>query len=124
VFEGGDATSDMNASDAANSDGGVSFQCGAMSVSSCAQCNNMSESCVYCGANNALTGRCVAPGMSCSFGAPAGFGPCNCTNASSCPESFQVCRTGTCRSCADSNFNAGQACKGGGTCNPTDGGCN
>ena len=120
---GGDATPTM---DASGSDaGGLAFTCGAGSVSSCTSCNNMPVPCVFCGTGGALAGACIPAGMSCFNAAPSGFMLCLCGggNPSSCPAADQVCRTGTCRTCAESINNAGYTCNGGGKCNPTDGGC-
>jgi hypothetical protein len=125
-----DATSDSPAPKDGGSDvvvvtdSGVTFACGTQTVGSCAQCSGMPEPCVYCGAASALAGKCVAQGMSCFSGAPSGFALCSCQSASTCPESYQVCRNGFCRTCADSLNNAGLSCKGGGSCNVADGGCN
>jgi hypothetical protein len=105
-------------------DSGLTFACGTQTVGSCAQCSGMPEPCVYCGAASALAGKCVAQGTSCFTGAPSGFALCSCQNASTCPESYQVCRNGFCRTCGDSLNNAGLSCKGGGSCNVADGGCN
>jgi hypothetical protein len=129
----GDATSTDSATDAAKDvaqqdtgpvdAGPLTFGCGTQTMSDCSQCNGFPQPCVYCGANSALAGRCVQQGTSCTFGAPAGFQVCGCANASACPESYQVCRNGACRTCTDSVNNVGQSCKGGGTCAP-DAGCN
>jgi hypothetical protein len=126
--DSGDASADA-AKDAAQDAGGksdaaLSFQCGTQTVASCAQCSGMPEPCVYCGSGSTLAGTCVAQGTSCTNGAPSGFQSCQCQNATTCPESYQVCRNGFCRTCGDSVNNTGQTCKGGGTCNPVDGGCN
>jgi len=128
----GDATQDGTSSDAAkdvaqedsgSGDAGLTFVCGAQSVSDCSQCSGMTQPCVYCGSGSALAGKCVQRGTSCFNGAPNGFQLCSCQSASTCPESYQVCRNGSCRTCTDSFNNAGQACMGGGTCSPVDGGC-
>lgn len=103
--------------------GGLTFACGTQTVADCSQCSGMTQPCVYCGSGSSLAGRCIQQGMSCTFNAPSGFQVCQCQTASSCPESFQVCRNGSCRTCTDSFNNTGQACKGGGTCSPFDGGC-
>jgi len=129
---GGDATTDAAtdaAKDAAQADTGggdegtLMFSCGTQTVASCSQCNGFSQPCVYCGASSTLAGRCIQQGSTCTGGAPNGFQSCSCANASACPESYQVCRMGFCRTCTDSTNNAGQSCKGGGTCVPLDGGC-
>jgi len=114
-----DATQDTGVGDA----GGLVFSCGTQTVSSCSQCNGFPQPCVYCGSGSTLAGRCAQQFTSCTFGAPSGFQACQCNNASACPESYQVCRSGSCRTCTDSVNNAGQSCKGGGTCSPNDGGC-
>jgi hypothetical protein len=121
-----DSASDSAAPDAGGGDGGLTFQCGGGTVSSCSQCNGMPQACVYCRFNDPAvqTGTCVTMGSSCSNGIPAGFARCACATASACPENDQVCRMGTCRTCSESQFNNGSACTGGGTCNSADGGCN
>jgi hypothetical protein len=118
-----DAAKDAIAQDTGGGDGGLTFVCGTQNVTDCSQCNGNPQPCVYCGSGSALAGRCVQQGTSCTFGAPSGFQVCQCQTASTCPESYQVCRNGSCRTCTDSFNNAGQACKGGGTCAPADGGC-
>ena len=132
AFLGGDATADAPSGDAAKDsapqdgsggDAGLTFACGTQTVADCSQCNGFPQPCVYCGASSALAGRCVQQGTSCFNGAPSGFQLCQCQTASTCPESYQVCRNGSCRTCTDSFNNAGQSCKGGGTCTPFDGGC-
>ena len=114
-----DAAQDSGATEA----GALAFACGTGTVSDCSQCSGMTQPCVYCGSGSALAGKCVQRGTSCFNGAPNGFQLCSCQNASTCPESYQVCRNGSCRTCTDSFNNAGQMCKGGGTCLPLDGGC-
>ncbi len=127
VNHDGSIDSGGDSSDAATvTDGGLVFGCGMGTVSDCSQCNGMPEPCVYCSQMNPamLAGECKPEGMSCFQGAPNGFGFCQCANSpATCPESYQVCRMGTCRTCAESFMNGGQACKGGGQCNPADGGC-
>lgn len=118
-----DAAKDATPQDGSGGDAGLAFGCGAQTIPDCSQCNGMTQPCVYCGAGNSLAGKCIQQGTSCTFNAPSGFQVCSCQNASACPESYEVCRNGTCRTCTDSNNNAGQSCKGGGTCAPTDGGC-
>jgi hypothetical protein len=126
---GGDATTDAPGNDSATDAtppqdaGPLTFTCGTQTVADCSQCNGFFQPCVYCGTGSALAGRCVQTGTSCTGGAPSGFASCTCTTASTCPESYEVCRNGSCRTCTDSFNNAGQACKGGGTCAPLDGGC-
>jgi hypothetical protein len=125
-----DATTDAPADaakDAVSQDGGgdagLAFACGSQTVADCSQCSGSPQPCVYCGSGSSLAGRCVQQGTSCTFNAPSGFQVCPCQNASACPESYQVCRNGSCRTCSDSFNNTGQTCKGGGTCAPADGGC-
>jgi hypothetical protein len=131
VFEGdgstsGDATSeaasDSGPADSGGGDGGLVFQCNTGTVSDCSQCSGAPQPCVYC-SGPSLAGRCVAQGTSCFNGAPSGYTFCGCASASSCPESYQVCRNGSCRTCSDSLNNTSLQCKGGGTCHPADGGC-
>lgn len=130
--DGGDATTptdgasgDASVNEAGGDGGALSFTCGGDAVGDCSQCSGMPQPCVYCEQGNAasLAGRCVAMNGSCFIGAPSGYTLCSCTAASSCPESFQVCRNKTCRTCSDSNNNGGLTCQSGGTCNDQDGGC-
>jgi len=118
-----DAAQDSGATEA----GALAFACGTGTVSDCSQCNGMPQPCVYCkqGDATSLAGRCTTAGTSCAFGAPSGYGECTCANsASSCPESYEVCRFGSCRTCSDSNTNDGLTCQNGGKCDSQDGGCN
>jgi hypothetical protein len=106
--------------------GSLAFGCGNGTVTSCDQCNGMPEPCVYCAQGNAtmLAGECVAAGTSCMGAIPNGFVFCQCgVTPNTCPETYQVCRNGGCRTCSESATNAFHACKGGGQCNPADGGC-
>ena len=127
----GSASSDGSANDSATDathpgDGGLVFSCGSGSVTSCTQCTGMPEPCVYCALNDAgvLTGVCLPMNGSCGNAIPPGFNRCPCASQSTCPESYQVCRNGSCRTCSESTFNSGATCQGGGTCNAADGGCN
>ena len=138
VFEGdasssGDATTDSSSdapadasSDApqetSGGDGGLVFQCNTSTVADCSQCSGATQPCVYC-SGPSLAGRCVAQGTSCFNGAPVGFTLCSCASATTCPEGYEVCRNGACRTCTDSFNNTGLQCKSGGTCHPADGGC-
>jgi hypothetical protein len=102
------------------------FACGMGTVASCAQCMGMPESCVYCqmGSPTTLAGVCQMPGQSCNGAAPNGFQSCPCmTGPSSCPEAYQVCRNGVCRTCGDSFNDNGLMCQGGGTCHTMNGMC-
>jgi len=111
-----------------SSSSGVAFRCGfdGGTVTDCSQCQGFPEPCVYCQFADAsvMTGTCHVANGSCFQGAPTGFGLCPCAggDASTCPEPYEVCRQGgnfySCRTCSDSNNNAGLACQGGGTCHP------
>jgi hypothetical protein len=109
--------------DAGGEAGGGMYQCGTGTVASCDQCSGMLQPCVYCGNGSTTAGVCVALHQSCFGSAPNGFGVCACGNPSACPAGFQVCRQGSCRTCAESVNNVGSTCNSGGTCNPQDGGC-
>jgi hypothetical protein len=106
--------------------GALMFTCnGGSSVADCSQCSGNPQPCVYCRQGNPsnLAGRCTTMNGSCFQGAPSGYSLCSCTNASTCPEAYQVCRNQTCRTCSDSSNNDGLTCQGGGTCDHVDGGC-
>lgn len=122
---GADAAKDSAPIDATVEAGTLTFACGNQTVSDCAQCNGFPEPCVYCQQGNpsVLAGRCTTMSGSCFQGAPNGFALCTCSNASTCPEGYQVCRNQTCRTCSDSTNNNGLTCKNGGSCNNLDGGC-
>jgi hypothetical protein len=130
---GADATSPPDAAADAGTDaappteaGALTFSCGPNNVSDCSQCAGFTQPCVYCqfGNPSVLAGRCVGFHQSCFQGTPNGFGFCQCNNtASTCPESYQVCHNGSCRTCSDSNTNDGLTCQSGGTCDYADGGC-
>ncbi|HSQ64446.1 MAG TPA: hypothetical protein VLM85_14580 [Polyangiaceae bacterium] len=113
----------------------VSFRCAVDggTVTDCSQCQGFPQPCVYCETADAstLTGQCRTMGTSCFQNAPQGYGACPCSagDASTCPESYQVCRSFannpySCRTCSDSTNNNGLTCQNGGTCNNVDGGCN
>ncbi len=109
---------------------GLSFSCGndGGTVTDCAQCTGATQPCVYCEIVDASVhaGECRPFGSSCNFNPtpPTGFAGCPCFNdASTCPESYQVCRNATCRTCSDSTNNNGLKCQSGGTCDNVDGGC-
>ena len=137
-------TPDTGAPDTGGGDGGVQpdssssglvFSCGndGGTVTDCSQCQGATEPCVYCqfGDASVMTAQCRPFGTSCNFNPfpPQGFGGCPCSagDASTCPESYQVCRQGgnfySCRTCSDSTNNNGLKCKNGGTCDNVDGGC-
>lgn len=122
-----DSASDVAPNDGGTGDGALAFACGTNgTVSDCAQCSGQPEPCVFCNQQNPsmLAGRCVAANASCFGVQPQGYGFCACTNsASACPEAYEVCRMGFCRTCTDSTNNAGLTCKSGGACSP-DAGCN
>jgi len=121
-----DASPGSDASDAAPpSDGGL-FQCGATTVADCSSCTGMPEPCVYCSTTSSTTLAGVCRGMmtSCAMGAPSGFQLCTCSGSpSGCPESYQVCRMGSCRTCEESFMNNNLACQGGGMCHAFSGMC-
>jgi hypothetical protein len=127
--DGGDASMMKEAGNETGpaGDAGLVFQCNGGTVSDCSTCSGMPEPCVFCSTANSstLAGLCQQPGTSCFGAAPNGFALCACGagNPSSCPRSYQVCRNGSCRTCAESINNANYTCNGGGKCNPADGGC-
>lgn len=119
-----DAAQDAGNDAVANDGGALVFQCNGNSVSDCSQCSGSPIPCVYCATQgSSLAGRCIQSGSSCFNGAPNGYQLCSCQSSSSCPEPYDVCRNGSCRTCADSTNNANLQCQGGGKCNPADGGC-
>ncbi len=122
-----DGGTDGAPTDANSGDGALTFVCGTNgTVSDCSQCAGQPEPCVFCNQQNPsmLAGRCLAANASCFGAQPNGYGFCACNNnASACPEAYEVCRMGFCRTCTDSNNNNGLTCKSGGTCAPFDGGC-
>ena len=124
-------TSDGSTADA--SDGGTqidsgigTWKCGATTVSDCAQCIGYTQPCVYCSNADAsvLSGVCTLINTNCFNSLPNGYQDCACTDASTCPESYQVCSgQGRCHTCSDSQNNATLKCENGGTCSYPDGGC-
>ncbi len=125
---GGDASDGGTQQD--SSSGNLVFACGTDggTVTDCAQCTGATQPCVYCEIGDASVhaGECRTFGSSCNFNPtpPTGFAGCTCFNdASACPESYQVCRNATCRTCSDSTNNNGLKCENGGTCDNVDGGC-
>lgn len=127
----GDAGTDAvaDASDGATTiDTGIAqWSCGSVKVSDCSQCTGFTQPCAYCNFQDAsvLSGVCVQTGQNCQFSIPQGFQDCTCTDASTCPEAFQVCTTngGRCHTCSDNATNNGLKCEDGLTCQFDAGAC-
>ena len=130
--QGGDGTTtEGGATDGGVTDGGgsnVLLRCGDASVNDCTQCVGATQPCVYCGVADASaqTGVCTPMHTSCLNAIPnVNFQDCPCTDASTCPESYQVCTSnfGRCHTCSDSFTNNGLKCENGGTCSFDSGSC-
>jgi hypothetical protein len=125
---GGDAMP-TDASDGGAQDSGTTigtWKCGATTVTNCSQCTGYTQPCVYCAVTDAsvLSGVCTLINSNCYTTIPTGYGDCACADASTCPESYQVCTNfGRCHTCSDSTQNNGLSCENGGTCDSADGGC-
>ena len=125
--------SDGSASDASDGgsaqDGGTTiatWQCGATTVSDCAQCTGFTQPCAYCNMQDAsvVSGVCTLIHSNCLNSIPQGYQDCTCQDASTCPESYQVCTLqGRCHTCSDSTQNNTLKCENGGTCTPEAGTC-
>jgi len=101
------------------------WTCGSVKVSDCSQCTGFTQPCVWCNFQDAsvITGACVQTGDNCSNSIPQGFQSCNCADASTCPEAFQICSGfGRCHTCTDNTTNNGLTCQNGQTC-AADAGC-
>ena len=127
---GDSATGDSGGNDGGTTDSGggsLSYVCDVDggTVTSCAQCTGFTQPCAYCDTADAsnVVGHCVAQGGNCAAAAPNNFGACGCgTDAGNCPESYEVCRSQSCRTCGENQTN-GLACKGGGSCTSNTGTC-
>ncbi len=129
-------TNDTGTSDASDggtiTDSGIAYRCGdSGTVTDCSQCTGFIQPCVYCAFTDASVheGICTPFHTNCFNALPpnSAFVDCPCNNdASTCPESYQVCvggGGGRCHTCSDQTGNNGLKCENGGTCDYTDGGC-